>query len=261
MGSITAPPKVLLIDGDAFIRSGLRMYLQCYGLFILEAGDEQTGWQEAITHKPQLAIIDVVLPNSPNAPFDLETSRGIHLTLRLKEKFPTMGIIIFSAYGDRASYITDLIHKGTRGLAYKLKGCLPSELLQTVYDVLAGKVVIDKEVIDSRSVFKEAMARLTKDEKRWVELVISRIPILSPREKEITALLAKSHTIKNIAQTLGIEHKTVEGYVTRIYEKLGLTEMANETPRRQPVMLAKAYFIYQLKYDPEIEPDDEEGEF
>ena len=71
---------------------------------------------------------------------------------------------------------------------------------------------------------------------------------LTPREKEIVQRLAASHNTEGIDQALNVSSKTTENYITHVYEKLGLSEIAREAPHlRKVVILAKACMINDLR--------------
>jgi DNA-binding NarL/FixJ family response regulator len=160
-----------------------------------------------------------------------------------------VGVVLFSAYEDRGNDVFALVESGTRGLAYKLKGSPPSSLLAAIDDVLAGRVVIDPEVhANRRKLGDEMLKRLTTDERQWVEQAVASFEHLTPREKEIASRLAASHNTEGIAAALVVSTKTTENYITHVYDKLGLNEMAQVAPHlRKVVVLAKACMIHDLK--------------
>jgi len=242
--------KVLLVDDDVFNRDGMRLYLTHEGLEILEAGDEAGAWALALAQAPDAAVIDISIPPDGRSPSLVGNSFGIHLARRLKQSHPALGIVIFSAYGDRGSEIFDMVRDGTRGLAYKLKGSQPAALLATIQDVIAGRVIIDQEVhANRRGLVEELLKHLTPDESHWVGIAAANFQQLTPREKEIAERLAASHNTEGIAQALNVSSKTTENYITHVYEKLGLSDIAREAPHlRKVVILAKACMINDLRH-------------
>jgi two-component system nitrate/nitrite response regulator NarL len=241
--------KVLLVDDDAFNREGMRLYLNREGLNVVEAGDEATAWDLAQAQSLDAAVIDISIPPDSRSPSLVSNSFGIHLARQLKQTQPALGIVLFSAYGDRGSEIFDMVRDGTRGLAYKLKGSQPVALLAAIHDVIAGRVVIDPEVhANRRGLVEELLKHLTGDESHWVEIAAANFEQLTPREKEIAQRLAASHNTEGIAQALSVSAKTTENYITHVYEKLGLSEIAREAPHlRKVVILAKACMINDLR--------------
>ncbi len=243
--------RILLVDDDAFNREGVQLYLKREGMEILEAGDEAAAWNVAQTTVLDAAVIDISIPPDGASPSKASNSFGIHLAQRIKKTYPAVGVVLFSAYGDRGSEILDMIREGTRGLAYKLKGNQPSALLAAIHEVMAGRVVIDPEVHANRpGLAEELIKRLTPDEGHWVELAVENFGLLTPRETEIAQRLAASHNTDGISQALSVSPKTTENYITHIYEKLGINNIASEAPHlRKVVILAKACMINDLRHE------------
>jgi DNA-binding NarL/FixJ family response regulator len=249
MGKTTV--KILLVDDDAFNREGIRLYLTGQGMDVVEAGDEATAWQIAQTQPIEAAVIDISIPPDGHSPSKVSNSYGIHLATRIKQAYPAVGVVLFSAYGDRGSEIMDMIREGIRGLAYKLKGSQPIALLAAIHEVIAGRVVIDAEVHANRQgLAEELVKRLTPDEALWVEVAVENFGMLTPRETEIAQRLAASHNTEGISQALSVSSKTTENYITHIYDKLGLNNIGQDAPHlRKIVILAKACMIHDLRKD------------
>jgi DNA-binding NarL/FixJ family response regulator len=236
--------RVLLVDDNEFNREGLRLYLQREGYVVLEAGDEQTAFNLAQATLIQAAIVDISIPPDAHTPPRVQHNYGIRLARQLKLAQPALGIVLFSAYEDRGSDVLEMIRSGARGLAYKLKGCPPQALLEALREVLAGRVLIDPEVSNPRSLADEFMARLTTDERPWVEGIIAHFDLLSPRETEVAYRMAASYTTSGMANALEIEPRTIEHHIGHVYEKLGLREVPPQLHRI--VLLTKACMIIDL---------------
>jgi DNA-binding NarL/FixJ family response regulator len=236
---------VLLVDDNIFNREGLRLYLQREGFAVFEAGDEQTALELAERTVMQAAVIDISIPPDASTPPRVQHNFGIHLAHQLKLTQPALGVVLFSAYEDRGGEILDMIRAGARGLAYKLKGCAPVALLEALREVLAGRVLIDPEVTNPRSLAEELMARLTVEERPWVEGIIERFGLLSPREQEVAYRLAAAHTTEGIANDLNVAPRTIEHHIGHVYEKLGLRE--TPAPLNRWVLLTKACMILDLR--------------
>jgi DNA-binding NarL/FixJ family response regulator len=241
--------KILLVDDDAFNREGIRLYLQREGMDVVEAGDEAAAWEVARTQTLDAAVIDISIPADGGSPSKVSNSYGIRLANRIKQTSPAVGIVLFSAYGDRGSEIMDMIRDGIRGLAYKLKGNQPSALLAAIQEVIAGRVVIDPEVhANKQGLAEELIKRLTPEEGYWVKIAATNFSLLTPREMEIAQRLAASHNTEGISQALSVSSKTTENYITHIYDKLGLNNIAQEAPHlRKVVILAKACMVNDLR--------------
>ena len=97
--------RVLLVDDDAFNREGVRLYLTREGLDVVDAGDEAAAWEMAQTQPLDAAVVDISIPPDSHSPSRVAYSFGIRLANRLKQAYPSLGIVLFSAYGDRGSEI------------------------------------------------------------------------------------------------------------------------------------------------------------
>lgn len=245
----TSHPNILLVDDVEFTRHGLRWYLSRHGFEIVEASDATTARQIAEQTRLDAAVIDISIPPAPGMKSQTEYSYGIQLAKELKIQSPEIGIVLFSAYDDRGADVLDMVRQGARGIAYKLKGNQPGQLLQAIQDVMAGMVVIDPEVSSAQSLAQELLARLEADERFWVDKALSNCSELTPREREIAHRLAAAQNTEGIAAALGITSKAVENYVTRAYEKLGLgADLSGTAPHlRKVVLLAKACMIHDLQ--------------
>jgi DNA-binding NarL/FixJ family response regulator len=168
----------------------------------------------------------------------------LRLARSLKQTYPVVGVVLFSAYEDRGSEVVEMIREGTRGLAYKLKGCAPQALLEALDEVCLGRVLIDPEVTNPRSLVEELRARLTPEERPWVEYAAAHLSVLTPREREVVYRLAQSESPDGIALELGVAARTVEHHIGSIYHKLGVYNLPNHFQR--VIILTKACMIHDL---------------
>lgn len=240
--------NILLVDDDPFNREGVKLYLEQRGCQVVEAGDAQTAWEIAQTSTFDAAVIDIVIPEKPNERFQVDHGNGVKLTARLKDAHPSLGIVLFSAYEGFGQDVFRLIQEGKRGIAYKLKGCRPRELYDSLLLVKNGQIAIDAEVTAERSSARAYLSFLEADERNWVILAAKRIPELSPREYEIAQLISSAHISANIAESLALAPKSVDNVRNRIYQKLGLSELEGSVPPlSKPILLAKAFILHELQ--------------
>jgi DNA-binding NarL/FixJ family response regulator len=240
---------LLLVDDDVFNREGLRLFLERAGFRLLEAGDEASAWALALEHQPDAAVVDISIPPDAATPSRPGHTSGLRLAQRLKQKFPALGLVLFSAYEDRGQDLLKLVQAGQRGIGYLLKGSSPTALLTAIRDTCAGRVVIAPEVkLNRRSLADELLAQLTPDEREWVERAVANRHTLTPREQDVMQRLAASHNTEGIAAALSVTPKTAENYIGHVYDKLGLNEMTRAAPHlRKVVVLAKACLIHDLR--------------
>lgn len=241
--------KVLIVDDNEFNREGMHLYLSQRGFSVFEAGDAESAQEIVRSEAPHVTVLDIVIPRTRHERAKLSESLGICLVSHLKELQPTMGIVLFSAYENRGSAVFDIMRAGVRGIAYKLKGCSPDVLLRAIEEVMAGRMVIDAEVTTKRTLAHELQAQLRAEERPWVLHAVQQISQLTPREREVMQRLAAAHTTEGIAEALTLSPKTIENYTGRVYDKLGLRTISEETPRlRKAILLAKACMIYELQH-------------
>lgn len=240
--------KLLLVDDDPFNREAMCLFLRSRKLDVVEAADAKTAWEIATTQIFDVAVLDIVIPPGPLEPVKFEQSLGVELAIQIKGIYPTLGIVLFSAYEDRATAILTLIQDGMRGIAYKLKGCQPSALWQAIEAVQRGQVIIDPEVTNHRNLLVAFLALLQPEERTRIELAAAQITALSPRELEVAEMVAAAYSNQAIAHKLVINLKSVENHLSKIYNKLGLHDGRDSTlPLRKAIILAKALMLHQLK--------------
>jgi serine/threonine-protein kinase PknK len=204
---------------------------------------------QAADHRPAAAVVDISIPPDAATPSNPEHRNGLPLATRLKQMYPALGVVLFSAHADHGHDVLHLIQTGQRGLAYKLKGSSPKALLAAIREVLAGRVLLDPEVqLNRRTLADELLAALTSDERIWVQRALENIRTLTAREQDVMQRLAASHNTEGIAAALSVTPKTAENYIGHVYDKLGLNEMGHEAPHlRKVVVLAKACMLHELK--------------
>lgn len=239
---------VLVVDDDQLNRAGVVPYLRMNGYAPFEAGDRSTAYSLATTHRPAVALVDIVIPTLPGGRANTSESIGLRLVYDLKAFDPTMGIVIFSAYENRGADVLSLVQDGTRGIAYLLKGCRPEQVLDALRDTRAGAVVLSPEVVANPARLADHLSgSLSEIERLWVERALVRMPELSPREWEVARRVAASHNNQGISEALGINVKTVENHVNRMYGKLGLDLVDTQAPTlRKSMLLAKACMLWEL---------------
>jgi DNA-binding NarL/FixJ family response regulator len=241
--------KVLICDDDALMRGGMLPFLAGLGMEVLEAGSGHEGLELALREKPDVAVLDIVMPEEPGGPRDFERSIGLEVARKIKAALPTTGIVIFSAYEDRGADVWDLVRSGVKGVVYLLKGALPDELAVAIRSAARGRVSIDGDVDIERttSAAHGLVEMLSSEERSWVELALQNLEALSAREREVLGLLAESRTVEGVASQLHLAPSTVTNTINSIYSKLGLSgvDESQEYLRKSSVAV-KAWLIHRL---------------
>lgn len=189
--------KVLLADDHHMVRAGIRQLLESARdiRVIAEAGDGKTAQSLIEKHKPDVAVLDIQMP---------EVS-GIEVTRWARAYMPQIGILILTAYDDEP-YVKAVLQAGAHG--YVLKTASTDDLIQAVRDVHEGKSVLDPAVT------RKIMTSLFNvPEKKELES-------LTDRELDVLRLTAKGFTNKAIGVQLKISNRTVQGHLAHIFAKL-----------------------------------------
>jgi two-component system, NarL family, response regulator LiaR len=194
------PIRVLIVDDHAVVREGLRTFLDLQdGIEVVgEAGDGEQAISEAERLRPDVVLIDLVMP-------ELD---GVQTMRALRERVPSARAVVLTSYLDDERLLPAM-RAGAAG--YLLKSVQPQELARAVRTAAAGQALIDPAVA-ARLV--EALDGSSDDQ----------ADRLTPREREVLALLARGFANKRIAVELGIAEKTVKTHVSNVLAKLGVSD-------------------------------------
>jgi len=213
----TAPIRIVLADDAVLLREALASALAAAGFVVAgQAADVPTLLRLVERELPDVAIVDVRMPPS-------HTTEGLEAAQQIRATHPGMAILVLSQYVE-TRYAVDLLRDDPSGIGYLLKDRVTrvADLAEAVRRVAGGGSVIDPEVV----------GRLLGRPRTH-----SALDELTPREREILALMAEGRSNQAIAERLGLEIKTIEGHVRAIFSKLGL-EPALEDHRRVLAVLA-----------------------
>ncbi len=208
--------RVLIVDDDDLMRAGLRELL-CGDPQIEIVGEASTG-REAVQRArrlaPDVVLMDVRMP-------DLD---GIAATRELARAAPAARVLILTTF-EQDDYIFGGLRAGASG--FLLKRARPEELLAAVHTIAAGDSLL------SPSVTRRVIDRMAQQP--TPELADqAKLDELTPREREVLALIARGLSNREIATALTVEDSTIRTHVKRILMKLGLRD------RVQAVM-----FVYE----------------
>jgi DNA-binding NarL/FixJ family response regulator len=196
--------RVVIAEDQALLREGLVAMLREHDVEVVAQTESADGLLRVINgHKPDLAIVDVRLPPT-------FTDEGIRAAIEARALHPDVGILILSQYVEPV-YTSELLASGQGGVGYLLKervGDVPA-FLDAVRRVADGGTALDREVV--------------------AEIVHTRGPeaeqelgTLTPREREVLALMAEGRTNVSIASTLMVTPSAVEKHVSNIFGRLDL---------------------------------------
>lgn len=198
---------VMLVDDHPVWRSALREIVEHKKLGTIVAETSQGADAVSIATEvcPDLVLMDMGLP-------DLD---GAQATRQLIDALPRTKVLVVSA-SDRESDVLDAIRAGARG--YLLKTAGNAEIVDAVRRVVAGDLVLP-------STLTEVVVRELRHGSR------NQLDELSPRERQVLALMADGRSNQAIAESLSLTPKTVEAHVRSIFTKLGLEQTAKDHRR------------------------------
>lgn len=210
--------SVMLADDHGMVRTGIRDFLaeepeiQVVG----EASDGEAAWQLLVQAQPDVAVLDIRMPKVT----------GIELTRRIKAQYPSVRVLILTAYDDE-TYVMALLRAGADG--YVLKTAQSNELIHAIKEVYAGRRVLAPEV---------ASTLITSLHAPQI------IEPLTERELTIVQGAAKGWTNQQIGISLSISERTVQGHLVNIFGKLQVssrTEMVTVALKQGLITLEDTY--------------------
>ena len=194
--------RVVIAEDLALLREGLVSLLTEAKYEVVAAVGDAPALMEAVReHQPQLAVVDVRMPPS-------QRDEGLRAAIAIRRAYPDVAILILSQYVEER-YATELLSGGSQGVGYLLKDRVAdvSEFLSAASRVAAGGTAIDPEVIE------QLLSRRQRED---------LLDELTPREREVLALMAEGQTNAGIAERLVVTDGAIEKHVRSIFQKLGL---------------------------------------
>jgi DNA-binding NarL/FixJ family response regulator len=207
--------RVLLADDHVLVRQGVRRILEVSGDIVVIA--ETDNGAEAISLAkelhPDVAVLDIRMPEVT----------GVEAARKIKLQNPEIKVLMLTAFDDDP-YVFALLQAGADG--YVLKTSSSEDLVKAVRMVATGKSVLSPEITSKlmQSVMQKSSTPLSKG-----------VAMLSSREIEVMHLTARGLTNREIGRELGISHRTVQGHLANVYDKLnvkGRTEAVTEALKR-----------------------------
>jgi DNA-binding NarL/FixJ family response regulator len=208
---VTSPLRIVLADDAVLLRDAIAAALGAAGFEVVgQASDVPSLLALIEAQLPDVAILDVRMPPS-------HTTEGLEAARTIRRDHPRIAILVLSQYVE-TRYAVDLIRDDPSGIGYLLKDRVSrvADLADAVRRVAAGGSVIDPEVV----------GRLLGRPREH-----SPIDELTPREREILALMAEGRSNQGIAERLTLELKTIEGHVGQIFSKLALEPTGDDHRR------------------------------
>jgi DNA-binding NarL/FixJ family response regulator len=194
--------RVLIAEDQVLLRRGIARLLQDAGIEVVaEAGDAEDALRKARAHRPDVAIVDVQMPPD-------NTDDGLRAAIAMRSELPGMGVLVLSQHLEEA-YALDLVGEDASGVGYLLK--------QRVTDVDAFVEAVRRVAGGGSALDPEVVARMVGRRRR-----LDPLGALTPREREVLALMAEGKSNRGIAEALVVTPAAVEKHATAIFQKLGL---------------------------------------
>jgi DNA-binding NarL/FixJ family response regulator len=193
--------SVLVVDDHAVVREGLRSFLELQegNEVVGEAADGEAAVRAAEAWQPDVVLMDLVMPRLD----------GVGAMRELRRRLPSARVIVLTSFPDD-DRLLPAIQAGAAG--YLLKNADPQEVVRAVRAAHAGEALLDPGVAAR---VLEAIAQRPDSEPA---------ERLTPREREVLALIARGMPNKLIARELEISEKTVKTHVGHVLAKLGVTD-------------------------------------
>ncbi|GAA4696551.1 response regulator transcription factor [Nocardioides conyzicola] len=195
--------RVVVADDDVLLRAGLASLLSRPGFEVVgEAGDAVTLLDLVRERVPDLVLTDIRMPPT-------QTVEGLDAARTIREELPDVAVLVLSAHVEVEHAMTLLA--GGQGIGYLLKTRVVDvdDFLDSARRVARGGSIVDPALV------QELVSAQRRDDP---------LDALSPREREVLALMAEGRSNAGIGQVLWVTPGTVEKHVKSIMHKLDLQE-------------------------------------
>jgi len=193
--------RVVIAEDNALLREGLVLLLTTAGHEVVAVAVAEPEILPALLeHRPDIAVLDVRMPPGFR-------DEGLRTALEARRRIPGLPVLVLSQYVEE-SYAAELLGGGASGIGYLLKDRVGrvEEFLEALDRVAAGGTALDPEVVT------ELLSRRRS----------TPLDSLTPREREVLALMAEGLDNTTIAATLVITERAVSKHIGNVFLKLGL---------------------------------------
>jgi DNA-binding NarL/FixJ family response regulator len=203
--------RVIVAEDVLLTREGIVRLLQDAAVEVVaQVEDASTLHDRVAALRPDAVVLDIRMPPT-------HRDEGLVAAGRIREEHPDTAVLLLSHHVE-ARYAMQLLEGSVRGVGYLLKQRVfhPAVLVDALRRVCDGEVVLDPTIV----------TRLMNRKRR-----VDPLAELSPREREVLALVAEGLSNLGIADRLGIAERTVEAHMAQILGKLGLEETPDQHRR------------------------------
>jgi DNA-binding NarL/FixJ family response regulator len=203
--------RIVLGEDSVLLREGIARLLGDAGFEVVaQAGDAEDFLRKVRAHKPDVAIVDIRMPPT-------HTDEGLRAALMIRRELPKTAVLVLSSYVQE-DYAVELLGESAEGVGYLLKDRVADveRFIDAIRRVAAGGSALDPEVVSQMLGRRRAAGPLNA---------------LTPREREVLALMAEGRSNHAIAAELVVSDRAVEKHVTSIFGKLNLPSTADDHRR------------------------------
>jgi DNA-binding NarL/FixJ family response regulator len=214
------PVSVAVADDSLIVREGVSQILgrQPDLEVVASCGDLPSLLEAVDSARPDVVVTDIRMPPT-------STDEGIRVAALLRERHPGVGVVVLSNYAEPA-YALALLESGSEGRAYLLKERVHdrSQLVAAIEAVAAGGSMMDPKIVEPLMVAKGRAER-------------SPLAVLTSREREVLAEIAKGKSNSAIADSLFLTKRAVEKHINSIFLKLNLSFAEDVSKRVKATLL------------------------
>jgi DNA-binding NarL/FixJ family response regulator len=207
--------RVVLADDDVLLREGIASLLEKSSFEVVGRAGDAAGLMELVReHRPHLAIVDIRMPPG-------HSTEGLEAARVIREEFPQTAVLVLSVHAD-VEHAMELL-AGGHSIGYLLKTRVTDvdEFIDALTRIAHGGSVIDPALV------QELVAARRRNDP---------LDVLSPREREVLALMAEGRSNAGIGRRLWVTEGTVEKHVRSILLKLQVPETDDDHRRVRAVI-------------------------
>lgn len=209
--------RVVICEDETLLRQGLVLILERGGFHVAGAAGDVAGMRDLVArHSPDLVVTDIRLPPD-------YTDEGLAWALAERAAHPRRAIVVLSQYVQRR-YAVDLLRQSTGHVGYLLKRRIADvdEFCAALRRVARGGTALDPEV----AALMVSRARVHD----------AGVGALTPRQREVLALMAEGHSNAAIAARLFLSERAIVQHTSNLYRALGLESGTDEHRRVHAVL-------------------------
>lgn len=201
--------RIIIAEDAVILRDGLAQLLAMRGHDVATVGDAAALHVAVAAQPPDVAVIDIRMPPT-------HTDEGLRAALDLRQRRPTVGLLLFSQYIE-ARYARTLLAEGAAGVGYLLK--------ERVVDIDEFVDALNRIASGGTALAPEVVSQLIGADRR------DELATLTAREQQVLALMAEGRTNAALARTFVVTERAVEKHIANIFTKLGLAADDNNHRR------------------------------